>query len=397
MDGVAVGAVVGRVDAVGIVEERRGMLNRDRDHAREVVARPRLLEVVPRLAHPSRVAPHPVEEPRLARGRLGREAEGGLEPEVVGLEDHGVPPPGVVVVAAGQQDDGAQVHGVSPPFAEDTAPDLHALDPLGVRRNLDRGKDVGELQADRRLRSRVYAHAPRNADEVARRERPALALPLVLRGPDDAAVLPAELRVDVEQRLHPVVARRQLAQARVGIAVGAGVDEHRPARLDGLDVGREEGHPPVALPRRVVGGDAGLGLRGRGQGQEEAAGQRAVVEAGRVADLDAEERRRRGFAGLATRHRRAKGQDHGEGQEEAANEGEPCAHRHSPTPRAATSIDTGNVSRLRAPRPLRRHPLLPAGATSPEPARSSSNRPLSAPGHIHCKPSAWTRLLEGPW
>ena len=314
MDGVAVGAVVGRVDAVGIVEERRGMLNRHREHAREVVARPRPLEVVPGLAHPPRVAHHPREEPRPARGRLGREAEGGLEPEVVGLEDHGVPPPGVVVVAAGQQDDGAQVHGVPPPLAENTAPDLHALDPLGVRRNLDRGKDVGELQADRRLRSGVYTHAPRGADEVARRERPALALPLVLRGPDDVAVLPAELRVDVEQRLDPVVARRQLAQARVRIAVGAGVDEHRPAWFDPRHVGGEEGHAAVALPRRVVGGDAGLGLRGRGQGQEEAAGQRAVVKIDAVGDLDAEPRRLPGAGGLATRCAGAGGQGDEQGR-----------------------------------------------------------------------------------
>ena len=353
------------------------MLNRHRDHAREVVAGPRALEVVARLAHPPRVAQHPREEPRLAGGRLGREAEGGLEPEVVGLEDHRVAQPGVLVVPPRQQDDGAQIHGAPPPLAEDAAPDLHAPDPLRVRRHLDGRNDVGQIEANRRVRSGVHADAPWSADEIARRERPPLALPPVLWGPDDVAVLPPELRVDVEQRLHPVVARRQLAQARVGVAVGAGVDDHRLPRLDALDVGREEGHAAVPLPRRVVGGDARLGLRRRGQGQEEAAGQRAVVEAGRVADLDAEGSRRRGFTGLATRHRRADGQDHGGGQDKAAHEGQQCAHRHSPTLRAATSrqpavppgagaptppvfpVPTCVLPQVRGLKPRHRHPFLP--------------------------------------
>ena len=102
------------------------------------------------------------------------------------------------------------------------------------------------------------------------------------------AILAVVLRVHVHQRLHPVVASRQLAQACVGIAVRSRVDDHGFARLDVDHVGREERHAAVALPRGVVGGDPGLGVRRRADGQEETASEWTVVDAGGVADFDTE-------------------------------------------------------------------------------------------------------------
>ena len=294
------------------------MLNRHRDHAREVVVGPRPLEVVSRLAHPARLAHHLGEELRATRRRLRREPEGGFQLEVVRFEDDRVAQLRMLVVAPGQQDDGPQIQGVSPPFAQDAALDLHAPDPLGVRRRLDGWNHVGEFEADRRLRCRVHCHALRGADEVARRERPALAFPLILRRPDDMAVLAAVLRVDMNQRLHPVVAGRELPQTCVGIAIRRGIDDHRFARDDAVHVGREEGHPAVALPRGVVGRYPGLRFLRRAEAQEEPPGQRTFMDVGGVADLDAEPRRRPTLDYLITGRRGARGQGQDDGQESVA-------------------------------------------------------------------------------
>ena len=327
------------------------MLERHRDHAREVVTGPRPLEVVAGFAHPARGVPQPVEESRLVRRRLGREAEGGVQLEVVGLDDHRVAQVGPVVVAARQQDDGAQVHRLAPPLAQDTAADLHSPDPLGVRRHVDGRQDIDERQADRRLRARVDAHAPRLADEVAGRERPALALPLVLGSPEDVAVPAAILRVDVDQGLHPVVARRQLPELRVGIADRPGVDDHGLARGDAGHVGREEGHAAVALPGRAVGGDPRLGFRGGAEGQEEPPGQRPVVQVGRVADLEAEAGRRSVLRRGVSRRSQRGGHGEERGRREPEREGQACSHR-------TASRRLGAIVR----RPALRRPVPPTAA-----------------------------------
>src|SRR2546425_9100454 len=65
-DRVAVGAVVGRVHRVGVVEVGRRMLERDRDHPREAVGAPRTVELEPGL-------PQGAGEPRPAL--FGRRSE----------------------------------------------------------------------------------------------------------------------------------------------------------------------------------------------------------------------------------------------------------------------------------------------------------------------------------
>ena len=182
---------------------------------------------------------------------------------------------------------------------------------------LDGRELARELQLDRCARGRVHANASRSADEVARREGPALTLPLVLRGPDDVAVLAAVLRVDMEQRLHPVVARRQFTQARVGIAVRRGVDDHRLARSGIGHVRREEGHAAIALPRGVVGRDPRLRVRRRAEPQEETSGERAVVDGGGVADLDTQPRRRLVLRDYVARRLHAAGQQQDRGKDKA--------------------------------------------------------------------------------
>ena len=297
VDGVAVGSVVGRVEAVGVVEVGRRMLQYDRDHAWEVVTHPCLREFVARLAHATRLSPH-LREQRIAGRRLGGESEHRVQCEVPLLDHERVAHVGVLVEAARQQHDRAQVHGVAPPTGKDVALDPDALHPLRVGRHLDRGDLAGELELDHVVARRIDPDPAGLTEVVARRECPALPLPLVLGRPDGVSVGALVLGVDVQDGLDPVIAGGQAAEAAVWVAVGARIDDHGVAGGGLFDVGGEEGHLAVALAGRVVAGDPGLGVVGRREDGEQAAGKGAVVQRGVVGDLDTElGGGRRGVAG----------------------------------------------------------------------------------------------------
>jgi hypothetical protein len=118
---------------------------------------------------------------------------------------------------------------------------LHAeaFHPLRVRRHLDRrDRAVGDEADGRRLRG-VERDAARGGVEVPRRDVPLLPLPPVVVQPDDLAVGAAELRVDVDEPLHPVVAGGQVGEVPDGGAEVGAVDGGRRAGEEAHDVAPE--------------------------------------------------------------------------------------------------------------------------------------------------------------
>ena len=99
------------------------------------------------------------------------------------------------------------------------------------------------LSSSRRIAPPLLAVPPhflRRAIEVARRAAPLLALAAIHRQLDGVAGGQAERLVLVQQRLHRVLAGRQLAQRLERVAEHAGVERPLVARLQPLDVDAED-------------------------------------------------------------------------------------------------------------------------------------------------------------
>ena len=235
---VPVWPVVGGVHGVRVVEIRRRVLERHRDHAREIGGAPGPVELetrFPRRPGQSRRA--------LLRGfgaRVRRESERRAQVEVALLIHGRVAPGRVRLVSAREQDRGAQVDRPAPPGGENLALDLDVLLPLRVRRQVDGREDPGELETDRITLRRIEVHLPHRAHEVSRRLVELLAFPLVVVQPQGVAVRATKLRVHVEQSLHVVVARRNVLEARDRVPEGRPAHDSRCAGRELGDIDPEE-------------------------------------------------------------------------------------------------------------------------------------------------------------
>jgi len=139
------------------------------------------------------------------------------------------------------------------------------------------------LPHQRLRRARIQAQLLRLADEVPRREVPFLALPLVHVRLDHVAVGAFEGGIDVQHRLHPVLAGRDLARALERPAARLGVDHRRLSRLPAVHVDPEQRLRAQAAPDL----EARLALVGLGDDQQHAPVERALRERSGVADLEA--------------------------------------------------------------------------------------------------------------
>src|SRR6266480_4605131 len=93
--------------------------------------------------------------------------------------DDGIANTGMLVVVARQENGCAQIDGMSPPFAENGALHLEALDVfVVVRHGHGRNHLVGD-EPNRRAARRIPADLLRISVEIARRSLPVLSLPLV--------------------------------------------------------------------------------------------------------------------------------------------------------------------------------------------------------------------------
>ena len=172
------------------------------------------------------------------------------------------------VVALGQQHVGADVHRLAPELGEQLALDLDVLHMCRVgrvallRRAAGRHGVTGlqhlvELEVERAARDRVEMQQHGRAHQVARRDPQVVAVTARHVQRDDRAVGAVERRVDVEQRLHVVVAGRQLVERgeRVAVDVEAAVQGDGAARRHAGDV--------LAPERRSVGDAAVVGQEPR--------------------------------------------------------------------------------------------------------------------------------------
>ena len=134
------------------------------------------------------------------------------------------------VVVLRQQHRGAEKDRMPPPFRQDLALDLDALDERGVGRQPEPAEST--LSATSLIgagRRRIDRDLRRLAVEIAGRALPVLSFPLIHVHPHRVAVRARKARVDVHERLHPVLAGRNVAQARERMAAIGGAD-HRPRR-----------------------------------------------------------------------------------------------------------------------------------------------------------------------
>ena len=172
------------------------------------------------------------------------------------------------VVALGQQHVGADVHRLAPELGQQITLDLDVLHMCRIgrvallRRAAGRHGIAGlqhlvELEVERAARHRVEMQQHRRAHQVARRDPEVVAVTTRHVQRDDRAVGAVERRVDVEQRLHVVVAGRQLVERgeRVAVDVEAAVQSDGAARRHAGDV--------LAPERRGVGDAAVVGQEPR--------------------------------------------------------------------------------------------------------------------------------------
>ncbi len=196
----------------------------------------------------------------LARGPaiviVGRvlETEGRAQRKMVLDVHHRIALGGVLVIALGQQDGRADVHWLSPKLAHQLARKLHPLDVLRVGGDLDWRDHLAGLELDVIAGGRIQMHLLHLAVQISRRFVELLAFPTVHVRPDRVPVGAMKFRVDINQRLHVVIARRQLLHALEGIAEGLGVDHRRLPGLKLADVGAVDRRllvPPACLQTRL--------------------------------------------------------------------------------------------------------------------------------------------------
>ena len=278
-----------------------------------------------------------VGEPEAIEVAAAAEAARGRRREVALDVVHGVARVRVLGVAPRQEHRRAEVDGLAPPLREDVALDAEPLHVLRVGRHVGRRDDLIADEPDGLLLLRVEMHFHRRRVQVPRRAPPVLPLPLVHVQPDGVAVGAGELRVDVHERLHPVVAGRQIPQALDGMAEGGRVDDGRPAGHEAVDLRAEERHagrprlldgrPPVVAADRHV----------------DAAGHRLGPRAGRKRNLEAQPA---GVAGAGARRGRC-GSHQGERHRQRADRGARAApgREHTTEPgretQAAAPFDRG--------------------------------------------------------
>ena len=184
-----------------------------------------------------------LRHPQLVEFAAAPEAPRGVEREVpLDVVDR-VLDVGMLVVILRQEDRGAEIDRLPPPLGQDLALDLDPLHHVGVGRRRDRRDDLVGDQRDRRRRRRVDAHPDRIAEEISGRTFPVLAFPLVHVHPHRVPVGAREARVDVDERLHPVLAGGDVGKAADGMAAILGAERHRCAGLQLIDVLRKSGTP----------------------------------------------------------------------------------------------------------------------------------------------------------
>src|SRR6266446_2890035 len=215
------------------------MLERHGYQAGEIGSAPRPIELEAGLARTARESRRPFL--RGLGSAVGRKPERWVEGEVPLLVHGGIATGRISVVAARQQHRGAEVDGTSPPGGEQLALNLDVLDPLRIRRQIHRGERARELEPDRVGSGRIEMHLADRAHQIPRRLVELLAFPLIVVQPQRMSVRAVELRVHVEQRLHVVVARGDLLQARYRIAEGGAVDHPGRAGRELRNVHAEEG------------------------------------------------------------------------------------------------------------------------------------------------------------
>ncbi len=216
-DRVAVRADVRRVHRVRRVVVRVRVADRHRDHAWRARREP---EVAERAGAGRCVVGFAEVERRAAAGEVALEV------------DHRVARARVLVVVARQQHVRADVHVAAPELGDARAPDLDELHQLAVLRvalvehaalghRLDRQDHAAELERDDAAAARVEPHALHRAVRVPRRPPQVLPLARLVVHLECVAVRAVVRRVDVEERLDVVLARREVRDARERVALDA--------------------------------------------------------------------------------------------------------------------------------------------------------------------------------
>jgi hypothetical protein len=117
------------------------MLEGDRDETRQVGGIPVTEQLRAGLEV---VAAELLPDHRRQGSRVLRESEWRLEPEVPLFEHDRIACGGVLLIALGEKDRGAEVDRPTPESGEEGTLDLHALHPAGIGRHLNGGYDLGE-------------------------------------------------------------------------------------------------------------------------------------------------------------------------------------------------------------------------------------------------------------
>src|SRR5688572_12575836 len=123
------------------------------------------------------------------------------------------------------------MHRPAPEFSEQLALNLDVLNVPGVFGWLDRRNDLVESNFDRPIMARINCEFDWRAVEISRRAAPLLAFATIHGELHHVPVFTFESFVNVQERLHPILARLQLRNRFEGITERAGVNRRGLAGL----------------------------------------------------------------------------------------------------------------------------------------------------------------------